>query len=548
MRLRPLCVVALLLCESAAWGDGCYIPERAVRKIPEIAAQRAIVCWKDGQETLVIASALDSESQSLGWIIPLPSVPTKIEKASPGILRTLDFCIQPVITHDLSPLVTITIVLACIVNWVVATLIFKPERLGCVVILLGTMGILFSLMLPAMGGSGRATRASSVQVDETVAVGAYLVSILNPTQPEELNAWLAENGFARLPSDADPTVADYISRQWVFAAIKLTRSESGANAPHPIRIDLAAKEAVYPLKLTAIAGGNPRIEVFAIANDRLSCDRLREDFCDKFRKNTNAEPPTYEPGKQHFEWRTTFDAVNAGWYIAHPAISDLMWDGCVLTKLTGTLGSADMGEDLQFAPEAFRSYQPHFFTANGAQQTAVIPFVLAAALWAILSMVRYQARIVQPHGLEWYFWARLLPGIGLSALGAAILFASLPKIETSGVHLTRRPLSLLAQRVSWQIASQLEESPQILEQSEAEIAASLLKEMARFSDGSAAGNDLTGADLRVEDSPGNFTVEKQPERVLVRVYDRHGGPIVRAYPLPDQGNSSHSQTSSDSKR
>src|SRR5271165_4941877 len=102
MRLRYLGVIAFLLSASVAFGDGCYVPERAVRKIPEIVAQRAVLSWKDGVETLVISSALDSEAQTLGWIIPVPAVPTTMEKATPGALKTLDVCIQPTITHDLS--------------------------------------------------------------------------------------------------------------------------------------------------------------------------------------------------------------------------------------------------------------------------------------------------------------------------------------------------------------------------------------------------------------------------------------------------------------
>ena len=70
--LRRSCfVVAVLAFASDVFGDGCYIPERAVES-PEIPAQRAVLAWKNGQETLVISSALDSESQKLGWIIPLP--------------------------------------------------------------------------------------------------------------------------------------------------------------------------------------------------------------------------------------------------------------------------------------------------------------------------------------------------------------------------------------------------------------------------------------------------------------------------------------------
>ena len=121
---------AYLLSASVAFGDGCYIPERAVRKIPEIAAQRAVLSWKDGVETLVISSALDSEAQTLGWIIPVPAVPTTMEKATPGALKTLDFCIQPKITHDLSQEVRATILAVFLGNLLLGTWLFKRKRFG----------------------------------------------------------------------------------------------------------------------------------------------------------------------------------------------------------------------------------------------------------------------------------------------------------------------------------------------------------------------------------------------------------------------------------
>ncbi len=154
MRLLCLVVIGFLLSSSAAFGDGCYVPERAVRKIPEIAAQRALLSWKDGVETLVISSALDSEAQTLGWIIPVPAVPTTVEKATPGSLKTLDFCIQPKITHDLSQEVHAVIVVVFLGNLVLATWWFKRKRFLDLLLWLFLFFILAGLLLPAMGTAG----------------------------------------------------------------------------------------------------------------------------------------------------------------------------------------------------------------------------------------------------------------------------------------------------------------------------------------------------------------------------------------------------------
>jgi len=67
-----------LWCGAAA-ADGKYFPEMAFAESPEMPAQRALVRFKDGRETLIIEAAVNSESKGLGWVIPLPAVPDRIE-------------------------------------------------------------------------------------------------------------------------------------------------------------------------------------------------------------------------------------------------------------------------------------------------------------------------------------------------------------------------------------------------------------------------------------------------------------------------------------
>ena len=154
MRQQYLGVIAILLWTSVAWGDGCYIPEQAVRKLPKITDQYALLSWKAGVETLIISSALDSEAQKLGWIIPVPSVPETIEKATPGTLKTLDFCcLQPLITHDLWRELRATIVAVLLGNLLAAVSLFKPRQFGCVLALLLFLFFLRSFVIVPLGGT-----------------------------------------------------------------------------------------------------------------------------------------------------------------------------------------------------------------------------------------------------------------------------------------------------------------------------------------------------------------------------------------------------------
>ncbi len=540
VRLKCSGVLVVLAFASVALGDGCYIPERAVLKIPEIPAQRAVLSWRDGQETLLISSALDSESQKLGWIIPLPAVPKTIEKQTPGALKTLDFCIQPEITHDLYPQVIFAVYAFFVVNLVLATLLFKKtDRLGFLLIELFFFAVVPALMLPAVGaGRPSITKAANALVEKTATVGSYQISILRAKKLDNLNAWLAENGFSLLPTTAGPAVADYIANGWVFAAIKLVRGESGANAPHPIQMTFPSREPVYPLKLTGLAGGRTAFEIFVVADDRAACKELEVEFCDRFRQDTDQPTYAYNPESDpHYETKTLFFSKTTNQIIGHPAICSLMWGTCTLTKFAGTIDADRMTADLHFDKKPFEAYRQHFYTRQGAYHFALILFACLTGCWLAASMVACRAKIVQEWGLTRYLGRLLFPPVALYAVGAAILFACLPKLAASEV-VTGHPWrqSYFASDLRANMKEILQDQPQLLQRTQKEIAESLLKLhgiYGRRGEQHNRRNPLTGADILLEDSPGNFTVEKSDKSVIVRVYDRIGRPMLIEQPIRD---------------
>jgi hypothetical protein len=531
-RVPCLGIGVLLLCVSAAFGDGCYFPEQAVRKIPDIPAQRAVLSWKDGVETLVISSALKSEAQKLGWIIPLPAVPQTIEKETPGGLKTLGLCIQPEITHDLYPAIKAAVVSALIANLIMGTFLFKRKRVVDVIIVVLLLVVFYSLLLSASAGAGGSIKATKMRVEKSVAVGAYQISILRPKKLGDLNAWLGENGFSTLPAAADAVVDDYLAKGWVFAAIRLTRGESGANAPHPIRLVFSAKQAVYPLRLTALARGNTQFEVFAIGRDTASCDLLKEEFCDRFTKLSPGTwalyvPDRYEPGD-------SCQGNSSRCRIGHSAICSLMWNDCVLTKFSGTISAAEMTKDIDFQWRPFHAYRQHFYTMQGARDVAVIVFVSLLGGWVFVSMIVFSKRITQAGGGRWYFGKAILPAIVVSAIVAGIVYAGLPRLAASEVAVgswrqwSRFPLSLQSR-----IESLLEDHADILRGTEQEIAAGLLRNLTEAGSDYAE-NALTRNRLQIEDSPGNFTVVKRDKKIVIRVYDSDGRVLLIERTIPGQ--------------
>ena len=512
-----------LLSASSALGDGCYIPERAVRKIPEIPAQRTIIAWKDGVETLIIASTLDSESQSLGWIIPVPAVPDTIEKETPGTLRTMNFCLQPKIIHDLHGQLIASIVFAIVGILLIGTFLFNKTNFPAVITVVIIAAILWSLMLPAnISESAYASKAANVQVEKSVKVGSYDVRVLTAEKPGDLNAWLDESGFAALPEAADEIVVDYISNGWVFTAIKLSRAESGVNTPHPIRMSFASERAVYPLKLTSIAGGVTDFEIFVIGDETASSNRLVEEFCDRF------ENLSLKRESDDKEGNVLYRGDDTGCQIGHQSLCRLMWDGCVIAKYAGTVAAANMNEDIEFDWRPFSAFQEIYYTRQGAFNTFSARFIAVFGAWCMISMILFRHRVRKPGGTVWYFTRAWFPFLVLFALCGAVWYAAAPKLESTDMQLSW--LSWDHQyRLCHAIDDMMEEYPVILKKTEMEIVEAVQKTAA-----SRGLKNPAGGEIIYEDSPGNFTIEKLPDKVVFRVYDMAGGVMIAEYPLAEQ--------------
>jgi hypothetical protein len=282
------------------------------------------------------------------------------------------------------------------------------------------------------------------------------------------------------------------------------------------------------MKLTALAGGKTRFELFVIADNGASSDALTEEFCDRFAKTDNKE--WTDDG-----WQAQSRCVGAtsNCKIGHSAICSLMWDKCVLTKLVGTIDAANMTKDLVLASKPFKAHQEHFFTRYGAGCAAVVIVVLMIGIGNILSMRDYAKGLVQPRGFLWYCWKRLLPVSAVALLVAGAFGAIVPKLGDSEIRVSRRlvhvPGTLLER-----FEDRLTQDRELLKRSEQEIADSLRKKPNAWTDGPTK-NPLTGGEVQVEDSPGNFTVEKQAGRVVLRAYDQTGAAAIKVLPLEPPG-------------
>ncbi|HVM62466.1 MAG TPA: DUF2330 domain-containing protein [Verrucomicrobiae bacterium] len=499
---------------TTAFADGGYVAENAIQKLPRIPSQRALLSWENGTETLLIASALDSDAQRLGWLIPLPSVPTEIAKADPGALKTLAFCIQPRLTHDLRPLahmLTIVIVWGLLLATILA---FNRSWLTPFLIITFIFVVLASMMLPALGTAQTAASVSSVRVDKTATVGAYDISVLTVGGNKDLNGWLTKNGFTPLPAAAEPVVADYVRRGWKFVAIKLTRAEPGLNTPHPIKLVFPSSEAVYPWQLTTLAGGKPLLELFVVGQTRAAVNGLTTDFCQRLSNGAWHGTPVFEAGE-------------TGTEIGHTELTPLLWDGCVLTKLSGRIDSRQQIADLSVRWVDFTPYQQHLYTTTGAGYIAWIVFISTLSVPLIGRLFLYAGG--RRGNLSETFFRLLFA----SSFAAALTYVCLPKLPKADTQISRYGLRmhhLVSNLLHSYIEFAIEQTPADLRQKDAPtIAKEILDHMPRPKDQPHPLNSLMGGELEVESSPGNFTVEKRDGQIVVRVYDETGSPTEVEY-------------------
>lgn len=361
-----------------------------------------------------------------------------------------------------------------------------------------------------------AAKSSLVHVEKTARVGAYEMAVLRAQKAVDLNVWLGENGFAPLPEDAAKIIDGYIAEHWVFSAVKLVREDTGANAPHPLKMVFPAKAPVYPLKLTAVAGGSTAFEIFVLAQTGVSCDLLKKEFSDRFVK--------LQDSSDHEQNRWRFSGVSSKLNIRHPVLCDMMWDGCVLTKFSGSLRSGQMTQDIRFGEQPFKPVREHLYSHRGARSLAVLVFIWACGGWLFLSLLPFASKKPKDSASVNAYLARVfLPPALLLAVAAGILYLCLPKLDDAGLSFSHGRGSSAGMELWQAIANLISQQPDkqgdISQKSEREIAALILR-----------GPFIPPKPgLLMEDSPGNFTVEKKGEQVLIRTYDNDGRPNLLEY-------------------
>ena len=519
MTKRLLAALPLVLCLAAfARADGKYFGSVGIGQPPDIPRQRALIVWRDRVEILVIESAVDAESTDLSWVIPLPVKPEKIEKASPGIIESLEIMTGPEV-QDRSP------DFAPPILFLVATLILgfsfwfpKPSLArGLMVIFLWLLSgalLMPSLALASYGGGA----LSKAEVLEQIEVGSYDVSVLAPKTADGLGAWLRQSGFSPLDEKETKIIKDYINQGWCFVAARLQRKKGGYSQPHPLLFEFPAKQAIYPMKLTAAGSKRLALTLFVVGPRRASNPKMKATIASRL---TMRPLPSGQQSDSASEFlRLGVHGLRGS---CHTRLIELVRQREILTRLEADITPADMDEDYVLEFHGDEPVITRFYTTRARIReagAAAFPYLLAAVVLAPIAAY-WVGKKKKTKVLVWS--AILLLGLAGGSVAGVLRYRSLPlwkgkllryTVWLSGVSDTLKELAARS------AVSSAQTDREILEAVKTAAAKARSKEY--YLD--FVTNPLTGKERKLQESPGDWEIKRDEGKIELVIYDMYCRP------------------------
>ncbi|MBA2284597.1 MAG: DUF2330 domain-containing protein [Ktedonobacteraceae bacterium] len=209
-------VLFMLQSQSAFACGGLVAPNGSIR----LARATTLVAWHDGIEHYMTSFAYQGDVSNLGWIVPLPAVPTKIEEGGAWTLQRLAIETHPRPQVDQ----------------------FAPQA---------------------------ASNASGAQVLQRVKVEALNIVVLKGSGQEVLN-WVKSNGFFINNETRDHLLA-YAQGSPIFMAAKF--DTTAARARHqlqgdgtPLLITMKTPHIWVPLEVLALDGQEVQADLYLLTD------------------------------------------------------------------------------------------------------------------------------------------------------------------------------------------------------------------------------------------------------------------------------------------
>jgi hypothetical protein len=244
-----------LLQHDAHACGGCFHPPPHPNENPSVVTDHRMILGITKQEsTLWDQISYSGEPSSFAWVLPISGT-VRVGLSADSIFQGLDRLTATTIHPPPENCPTST-----------------PPRSG--------NGCSSTTAVQDLSAPG-ALREAGVEVTSHNVVGPYETVQLRATDPNALEAWLAQNGFV-VPEDVKPVVDAYVAEKFDFLALRLLPGK-GVNDMRPVRVTTAGPNAVLPLRMVA-AGTGPvvGITLWVVAEGRYEPQnfpwfRIRDD-------------------------------------------------------------------------------------------------------------------------------------------------------------------------------------------------------------------------------------------------------------------------------
>ena len=510
-----------------ALADGMVVPTIAYPAKVTIPDQRALICFSNGTERLVIETRFTGAGTNFAWVVPLPSQPV-IEEATPGLFPTLQYLFRPTIVHNVPPYF-IGILLGLGLIYLLRRAAQSVWNAFKIALVLFSLLMLAGLLLPALAGAKRrsmdsASSAQAVSILDRKLVGIFETTTITSRDPKALENWLRENGFA-LSTNAEPIIASYIKNGWVFLATKIRRDDAkpDTSTPHPLSFTFKTDKPVYPMRLTGLDSQSLGVELYFFGLARVEAPHFKVERCT--RPNYPAISVT-DPYWGH--WRRWSPETPD---IVHPLLRKWVIGSAVATKLVGRLTPADMRDDVWLNWTPFSEKGNHLFSQSGALTVALN---WSAGVWAgswlavcifCLSNKRRRSKLSISAGIT------TVCCIGLTGL----IYLALPKMEARLVKGPSEKMEHIFLYFADEVSSDVTHNSPVADVrliaqnliTVGETNAPRWDEWSRSADWANWQNYYLGGPLREEDSPGNYTIREVYGRLEFVVYDAEGAEHVQ---------------------
>ncbi len=346
-------------------GDGYFIPPSAsYERLPALPQQRALIVFEEGMETLVIESSMEAdEGDRFTWVLPLPAPPESIEPADTGILSTLSFLTRTHIVASSEVLIGPSIFVFLLCRLIsIALMTRNAKRRGCLHYLIGIVIYIGFMMSISVGGlpNGQSLDRDMAQVLCHERVGDYEVAVLKGGTFGEIENWLDRHQFQPIENKAREIVKDYIEEGWVFMLAQLDRKQKGRLTPYPLQITFPSEQPIYPMRLTALGGGETLVRLFVKADGPYTHPSLHLQFTDEL--NDREEDARYRSvSMRHYRRGAhTYDALAK-------LIEGEGWLTCLRAQLTPD----QMNQDFLLTPlDSTRPHRDRFYSRGSAKTAA----------------------------------------------------------------------------------------------------------------------------------------------------------------------------------